>query len=65
MNHEKTLLDKYQSALQGYKIARNHFENCESDFVDSAVDDLIHAEEDLVRILKEIRNDMGTKVSDN
>lgn len=65
MNHEKTLLDKYRSALQDYKIARNHFENCEPDFVDSAIDDLIYAERNLDRVLKEIRNDMGTKVSDN
>ena len=55
MNNEKLLLERYRQALRELSIAQNHFEYCESAFIDGAIDDLNHAEKALDRILKELR----------
>ena len=65
MDYEKWLLERYRSALQDYEIAQNHFKYCGPAFIDCAIDNLVHAERELNRIVKELRNGMGTKVSDD
>lgn len=64
MNHERLLVEKYRQALQELAVAQNNFEYCEFDYIDCAIDDLIHAEEAFDRILKEIRNEkLDTSIS--
>lgn len=65
MEYEKRLLERYRSALRERQIAENHFMYCEPAFIDSAVDGLIRAEGALARVLKEIRDGMGTEISGN
>ncbi len=55
MNNEKWLLERYRQALREITIAQNHFECCEPAYIDCAIDDLVHAEKALDRILKEMR----------
>lgn len=64
MNNEKWLFERYRQALREITIAQNHFEFCESDYIDCAIDDLVHAEKAFDRILKEIRNEkLDTSIS--
>lgn len=44
MNNEKWLFERYRQALREITIAQNHFEFCEPDYIDCAIDDLVHAE---------------------
>lgn len=64
MNNEKWLFERYRQALREITIAQNHFEFCEPDYIDCAIDDLVHAEKTSDRILKEIRNEkLDTSIS--
>ena len=65
MDYEKWVLERYRSALREYEIAQNHFSCCEPDFIDSAIDDLVHAEKALGRVLKELKHGMGTELLNN
>lgn len=65
MDHEKWLVERYRSALREYEIAQNHFEYCELAYVDYAIDDLIYAEKNFKRALKELRDGMDETVLKN
>lgn len=65
MKHEEWLFERYRDALREYKLAQNHFSYCEPAFIDGAIDDLVYAEKNLNRIIKELRNGMGAKLLNN
>lgn len=57
MNNEERIKSGFKGDLKELEIAWNHFEFCEPEFIDCAIDDLVHAEKAFDRILKEIRNE--------
>lgn len=57
MNNEERIKSGFKGDLKELEIAWNHFEFCEPEFIDCAIDDLVHAKKAFDRILKEIRNE--------
>lgn len=64
MNNEERIKSGFKGDLKELEIAWNHFEFCEPEFIDCAIDNLVHAEKAFDRILKEIRNEkLDTSIS--
>ena len=64
MNNDERIKSGLKGDLKELEIAWNHFEFCEPEFIDCAIDDLVHAEKAFNRILKEIRNEkLDTSIS--
>lgn len=65
MNHEERIKSGFKGDLKELEIAWNHFEFCEPEFIDRAIDDLRNAEEALSGILMRARYDeLGAPISD-
>lgn len=52
MNHEERIKSGFKGDLKELEIAWNHFEFCEPEFIDCAIDNLRNAEEALSGILR-------------
>ena len=64
MNNEERIRCRFRGDLEELEVAWNHFEFCEPEYIDRAIDDLRNAEEAFDRILKEIRNEkLDTSIS--
>lgn len=55
MNHEERIKSGFKGDLEELKIAWNHFEFCEPEYIDRAIDDLRNAEEALSGTLRRAR----------
>ena len=64
MNHEERIKSGFKGDLKELEIAWNHFEFCEPEFIDRAIDDLRNAEEALSGILMRARY-VDTSISKN
>lgn len=57
MNHEERIKSGLKGDLKELEIAWNHFEFCEPEFIDCAIDDLRNAEEALSGTLRRARHE--------
>lgn len=64
MNHEERIKSGFKGDLKELEIAWNHFEFCEPEFIDCAIDNLRNAEEALSGILMRARY-VDTPISKN
>lgn len=55
MNHEERIKSGFKGDLKELEIAWNHFEFCEPEFIDRAIDNLRNAEEALSGTLMRAR----------
>ena len=64
MNNEERIRCGFRGDLEELKVAWNHFEFCEPEYIDRAIDDLRNAEEALSRTLRRARHEkLDTPVS--
>lgn len=64
MSHEERIKSGFKGDLKELEIAWNHFEFCEPEFIDCAIDNLRNAEEALSGILMRARY-VDTPISKN
>lgn len=64
MNYEERIKSGFKGDLKELEIAWNHFEFCEPEFIDRAIDNLRNAEEALSGILMRARY-VDTPISKN
>ena len=64
MSHEERIKSGFKGDLKELEIALNHFEFCEPEFIDCAIDNLRNAEEALSGILMRARY-VDTAISKN
>lgn len=57
MNHEGRIKSGFKGDLKELEIAWNHFEFCEPEYIDRAIDDLRNAEEALSGTLRRARHE--------
>ena len=57
MNYEERIKSGFKGDLKELEIAWNHFEFCEPEFIDCAIDDLRNAEEALSGTLRRARHE--------
>lgn len=55
MNHEERIKSGFKGDLKELEIAWNHFEFCEPEYIDRAIDDLRNAEEALSGTVRRAR----------
>lgn len=64
MNHEERIKSGFKGDLKELEIAWNHFEFCEPEFIDRAIDNLRNAEEALSGTLRRAHY-VDTPISQN
>lgn len=57
MSHEERIKSGFKGDLKELEIAWNHFEFCEPEYIDRAIDDLRNAEEALSGTLRRARHE--------